>query len=126
MTNANWCVLIACILPMATVGLAKVASRGADSYNNKRPRDWVAGLTGWKSRANAAQLNGFEALPLFIAAVVLAQQGHADQASIDMLAISFIAVRLVYIAVYLANIHILRTLVWISGLGISIAILLLS
>jgi len=86
----------------------------------------VSGLTGWKARANAAQLNGFEALPLFIAAVILAQQAHADQGSIDQLAMAFIAVRLVYIAMYLANQHILRTLVWVGGLAISIAILALS
>ncbi|MYM24087.1 glutathione metabolism protein [Duganella sp. FT135W] len=126
MTIANWCVMIACLLPTATVGLAKLTSRGAEAYNNKRPREWVSGLTGWKARANAAQLNGFEALPLFIAAVVLAQQAHADQGSIDQLAMAFIVARLVYIAMYLANQHVLRTLVWIGGAAISIAILALT
>jgi uncharacterized MAPEG superfamily protein len=126
MTIANWCVMIACLLPTATVGLAKLTSRGAESYNNKRPREWVTGLTGWKSRANAAQMNGFEALPLFIAGVVLAQQAHANQAQIDQLAMAFIAVRLVYVAMYLANQHILRTLVWIGGAAISIALITLS
>jgi uncharacterized MAPEG superfamily protein len=47
MTIANWCVLIACLLPTATVGLAKIA-RAARRLNNKRPREWVSGLTGWK------------------------------------------------------------------------------
>lgn len=126
MTIANWCVLIACLLPTATVGLAKLTSRGADRYNNKHPRDWVSGLTGWKARANAAQLNGFEALPLFIAAVVLAQQAQAEQGRIDTLAMAFIAVRVVYVAMYLANQHALRTLVWIGGTAISIAILAMS
>lgn len=126
MTIANWCVLIACLLPTATVGLAKLTSRGAERYNNKRPREWVSGLSGWKARANAAQMNGFEALPLFIAAVVLAQQAQADQGRIDTLAMAFIALRVVYVGMYLANLHVLRSLVWIGAVGISIAILALS
>lgn len=127
MTIANWCVLAACMLPTATVGLAKLASaklaRGAGRYDNKQPREWAAGLTGWQARANAAQMNGFEILPLFIAAVVLAQQAHGDQGRIDTLALGFIGLRLVYIALYLANVDALRTLVWFAGVGVSIALL---
>lgn len=127
MTIANWCVLAACMLPAATVGLAKLASaklaRGAGRYDNKQPRAWAAGLTGWQARANAAQMNGFEILPLFIAAVVLAQQAHGDQGRIDTLALGFIGLRLVYIALYLANVDALRTLAWMAGVGVSIALL---
>ena len=127
MTIANWCVLAACLLPMATVGLAKVASlrlpAGGGRYDNKLPRAWVAGLSGWKARANAAQMNGFESLPLFIAAVLLAQQAHAEQARIDALALGFIGLRLVYIGLYLANVDALRTLAWTGGVGVSIALL---
>jgi uncharacterized MAPEG superfamily protein len=83
----------------------------------------VAGLSGWKARANAAQMNGFEILPLFIAAVLLAQQGHADQARIDTLALGFIGLRLAYIALYLADIDALRTLVWLAGVGVGVALL---
>ena len=76
MSIANWCVLAACLLPVVTVGAAK-ASVGMKSprkggYDNHNPRQWEAGLTGWQQRANAAQANGFEALPLFIAAVLMA------------------------------------------------------
>lgn len=127
MSIANWCVLAACMLPLATVGLAKIASaplaRGAGRYDNKQPRAWVAGLTGWKARANAAQMNGFEILPLFIAAVLLAQQAHGDQARIDALALGFIGLRLAYIGLYLADIDALRTLVWLAGTGVCVALL---
>jgi len=130
MTIANWCILAACMLPTATIGLAKLASaklpRGAGRYNNKRPREWTAGLTGWQARANAAQMNGFEILPLFIAGVVLAQQAHADQGRVDLLAMSFIGLRLAYVAAYLANIDAVRTLCWVAGVGIGIALLALS
>jgi uncharacterized MAPEG superfamily protein len=39
---------------------------------------------------------------------------------------AFIAERLVYVVMYLANQHVLRTLVWVGGVAISIAILALS
>lgn len=119
MTIANWCILIACAMPVATVGLAKIGSAkltpGQGRYSNRHPREWAANLKGWQRRAHAAQQNGFEALPLFIAGVLLAQQAHADQARIDMLAMAFIAVRVAYVACYLANLATLRTIVWGAG-----------
>lgn len=130
MTIANWCILIGCLLPTATIGLAKVASarlpRGAGQYNNKRPREWAAGLAGWQQRAGHAQSNGFEALPLFIAGVILAQMAHADQDTVNRLALAFIGLRVVYIGAYLANLASFRTLVWIGGVAVSIRLLLLS
>ncbi|MBC3911193.1 MULTISPECIES: MAPEG family protein [Undibacterium] len=130
MNIANWCVLAACVLPIMTVGIAKAHSakmpRDAGRYDNNSPREWAKGLSGWQQRANAAQQNGFEALPLFIAAVILAQQAHADQARIDQLAVLFIALRIVYTITYLMNQGTLRTLVWSGGLATSIAILLMA
>lgn len=129
MSIAKWCVLVACLLPMATVGLAKLnsarLSRKDGRYDNQQPREWAAQLTGWQQRANAAQANGFEALPLFIAGVLFAQMAQADQGRIDMLALSFVGIRLAYVAAYLANLGTLRTLIWTAGLGVSIALLAL-
>jgi len=130
MTIAKWCVLAACMLPVLTVGLAKAASlrgRGpAGRYNNGQPREWVSRLTGWQQRANAAQINGFEALPLFIAAVLLAQMAQADQGSIDQLALAFVGIRVVYVAAYLMNLGTLRTTVWTAGLLVCVALLRLA
>ncbi|MFZ6847559.1 MAPEG family protein [Undibacterium sp. RuRC25W] len=130
MTIANWCVLTACLLPIITVGLAKAGSATsatrAERYDNNNPREWATRLTGWQQRALAAQNNGWEALPLFIAAVVLAQQAHADQGRIDLLAMSFIGIRIAYVIVYLMNIGPLRSLIWAAGIGTSIAILLMA
>ena len=127
MTIANWTILGACMLPVVTMGLAKVASvRLPDRkarYDNNHPRDWEAKLTGWQARAYAAQNNGFEALPLFIAAVILAQQAHAEQGRIDLLALSFIGIRIAYVAAYLADIGTLRSLIWGAGLATNIALL---
>jgi uncharacterized MAPEG superfamily protein len=114
-------------LPILTVGLAKVSMgripRKLGGYDNENPRAWEAALTGWRGRAHAAQLNGFEALPLFIAGVLFAQIGGADQSRIDMLALLFIAARLVYIWLYLTNRATQRSLAWFIGFGASIALL---
>lgn len=127
MTIANWCVLAASLLPVATVGLAKISSaslpRNAGRYDNNNPRVWAQGLTGWRQRAHAAQQNGFEALPLFVAAVLLAQQAHAEQSRIDMLALAFIALRLLYVGAYLTNLGMIRSLLWGGGLAASIVLL---
>ena len=121
MTNANWCVLVAALLPFLFTGMAKFSGL---RYNNKRPREFQEQLTGWRLRAHWAHLNSFEAFPPFAAAVVIAQQAGADQGRVDLLAMSFIAARLVYGAMYLANLAPLRSLVWAVGLGLTIAIFL--
>ena len=130
MTIANWCVLTACLLPIFTVGLAKANSAKSPAndgrYDNSNPRGWADQLTGWPQRAISAQNNGWEALPLFIAAVVLAQQAHAEQGRIDHLALLFIGLRVLYIGAYLMNVGTLRTLIWTAATVTSISILLLS
>jgi uncharacterized MAPEG superfamily protein len=130
MTLASTCILIACLLPGLTIALAKASLFNAKDrqarYDNNNPREWEARLTGWQQRAHAAQMNGFEALPLFIAAVILAQQAHADQARIDHLALSFIAIRIAYTAAYLLNLGTLRSLIWVAGVAVSIALLTLA
>ena len=127
MSIAKWCVLAACLLPIVTVALAKAhavrLSRKSGGYDNNNPRDWESRLSGWQQRANAAQANGFEALPLFIAGVVLAQMAQADQSRIDLLAMAFVGIRIAYVAAYLANLGTLRSLIWSGGVGVSIALL---
>jgi uncharacterized MAPEG superfamily protein len=127
MTIAKWCVLAACLLPAFTVGIAKASMgrvpRKQGGYDNTHPREWESKLTGWQARAHAAQLNGFESLPLFIAGVVLAQMAQADQSRIDLLAIGFVVARLAYVAAYIGNQASLRSLIWSAGLACSIALL---
>jgi uncharacterized MAPEG superfamily protein len=126
MTIANTCVLIAAVLPVVTAGLAKAGSAGKKlrdgGYDNNNPRGWAAGLDGWKARAIAAQNNGFEALPLFFFAVLAAQHAGLAQGRTDTLAMAFIGARLLYTAMYLANLGALRTLVWTAAAGIAVAI----
>ena len=129
MTLANTCIIVAALLPIVCAGLAKSRGFGKrrrdGGYDNHDPRSWLAGLQGWQARANAAQANSFEALPLFIAGVLAAQQMQAPQDRIDLLAAAFIGVRLVYIGVYLADLATLRSLIWALGLACSIGLFFL-
>ena len=126
MTIATLCILVACALPIVCAGLAK--SKGfakmnrPGGFDNRNPRSYMASLSGWQARANAAQANSFEALPLFIAGVLVAQQMHAVQGRVDALAMGFIAARLVYIGLYVANQASLRSLVWAVGIACSVAL----
>ena len=112
MTIAFWCVLIAGMMPYAASYIAK----SRRDFDNANPRAWLANLDGFRARASAAQLNSFEALPLFAAAVIIAYVRGASQTTIDILAMTFIAIRIVYVALYLANLATVRSLAWLAGL----------
>jgi uncharacterized MAPEG superfamily protein len=118
MTTALWCVLIAGLLPYIAVGVAKAGAR----FDNNNPRDWLAKQEGYRRRANAAQANSFEAFPLFAAAVIVAYLLHAPQARVDMLAMGFVAARLAYLACYLADWAVLRSLAWLAGMVCAVMI----
>lgn len=119
MTIALWCVFLAGILPYVATLTAKV---GASGFDNRDPRSWLASQEGFRKRANAAQMNAFEAFPFFAAAVITAQVLKGPQSLIDTLAMVFIAARLLYLAFYLADRATLRSLAWFVGLGCVIAI----
>lgn len=126
MTIAETCILIACLLPIVCAGIAKSkgfgVSRQDGGFDNDNPRRWLAGLEGWQARANAAQHNSFEALPIFVAGVLIAQAHGAAASTIDALAVVFILARLGFIASYLADRANLRTLCWVVALGCAIAL----
>jgi uncharacterized MAPEG superfamily protein len=124
---AHWAVLVAALLPIVCAGIAKFGMFGkpasAGGYDNRDPRAWLARQSAWRARANAAQANSFEALPFFIGAIVIAFQLGADPARIDMLAMVFVALRIVYMGLYVSGQANLRSLVWTAALGVNIAIL---
>jgi uncharacterized MAPEG superfamily protein len=126
---AYWCVLVAALLPIVCAGIAKwgmfTTPPKLGGYDNANPRAWLASQTAWRARANAAQANSFEALPFFIGAVVIAHQLGAAQGRLDMLALVFIALRVAYILLYVANQPALRSVVWVSALAANVAILFL-
>jgi uncharacterized MAPEG superfamily protein len=114
-----FCLFLACLLPLIATGIAKAGDR---SFNNRRPRDWLAKQDGYRARANAAQANSWEALAIFGFALLSAYQRGADSGTIDLLSMVFIVARFGFLAAYLADLHWLRSLVWFVGLGASLAL----
>ena len=127
-TVAYWCVLIAVLLPYICAMLAKRAgggnSKGEGACDNADPRGWLARQQGWKARANAAQANSFEALPFFIGAVVIAHQLRAPQTLLDILAVLFVTLRIIYIAMYVAGLPTMRSAMWAVAFFVNVGILL--
>ncbi len=125
MTIAEACLLAACLLPIGCAWIAKSKGFGKPrregGFDNHNPRAWLAALQGWQARAHAAQMNSFEALPIFIAGVLVAERMQASQALVDGLALAFVAARVGYIGAYLADRANLRSVLWAIGLGCCIA-----
>jgi uncharacterized MAPEG superfamily protein len=119
MTIAYWCVLFMGLFPYVAAGIAK---KGFEGYDNAAPRQWLAKQTGFRARANAAQANLFESLPLFFAAVIIAHLEDASQARVDLLAIGFVLARIAYLVCYVANWPTTRSVVWLAGLACVVTI----
>lgn len=113
MTIAYACVLFMGLLPYVAAGIAK---KGFNGYDNSMPRQWLAQQTGFRARANAAQANLFESLPLFFAAVIIAHIANAPQATVDFLSLGFVFARIAYLICYVANWPTIRSIVWSIGL----------
>jgi uncharacterized MAPEG superfamily protein len=109
MTFALWSVLLVALLPIIWVGVAKT---GADGYDNHKPRIFLAGLTDWAQRANWAQANAYEAFPPFAAAVIIAHIMGGNQLASDLLAGSFLILRILHGIFYIQNKATLRSAVW--------------
>lgn len=128
MTNlATWCILIAALMPIVCAGIAKWGAIGKPAaeggFDNRQPRVWMSRQQGWRQRANAAQSNCFEALPFFLGALLWAQQIGVPQHRIDVLAVSFVVLRAIYVAFYLLDRASLRSLAWVAALAVNVALL---
>lgn len=125
LATAYWCVLIAAVLPYVWTFVAK---SGAPKYNNRNPRAWIAKQEGnYKvQRANAAHLNAFEAFAPFAAGVVLAQLAGVDHARIAMLAVAFVVLRVLHGLLYVADVALARSLVWMGGFACVVSLLVLA
>lgn len=122
MSIAYWCILIAALLPYFSTLLAKAGK----NYDNHAPRAQLERLEGYRKRAYWAQLNAFEAFPAFAAAVIIAQLQHVTQATVDILALNFIGLRVLHAIFYLLNKAMLRSIVWMLGFALVIGLFVLA
>ena len=117
-------ILVACLLPYVFTLIAKSTGR-FQAQHNQNPREFLAKTTGLAARANAVQQNSFESLPLFIAAVLMAEYMVIPQVVVMMFGIAYIVLRIIYGICYLANWATLRSIVWMLSLLCPICILLM-
>ena len=117
-------ILIACLLPYAFTIIAK-ATGGFTVADNKNPREFLAKTTGLAARANAVQQNSFESLPLFIAAVLLAEYMVVPQSVVMTFGIAYIVFRILFGICYLINWATLRSIFWLLSILCSVSLLLL-
>jgi uncharacterized MAPEG superfamily protein len=121
------CVLVAALMPIVCAGIAKWGAfgqaRGQGGFDNHDPRDWLSKQQGYRKRANAAQANCFEALPFFIGALLLALHMEAPLATVNGWALCFIGFRALYVFFYLTDQATLRTVAWVAGLAVNVALL---
>lgn len=116
MTTAYWCVLAAILMPYIWTGVAKFTS-GFRPRDNHNPREYLDRLEGPAKRAHWAQLNTFESIPGFMAAVIIAHLAQAPQGQVDALALAYIGLRMVYGVLYIKDLARLRSLVWAGGVA---------
>ncbi len=115
------CLFIAVMLPMLAKGPVAAAMHKLGGYNNKHPRAQQAQLTGFGARALAAHQNAFEAVIMFAPAALSAMIVGVSK-EMELAAMVFIGARVVYNLLYLANLHLFRSLTWAVGLGCTVYI----
>ena len=111
MPIAAWCLMLVVLMPVVTVGIAKWGA----GYDNHEPRQWMQTLEGYRRRAYAAHINGYEALSVFLTALFIAVWTDGPSNLVDTLAVIFVLARVAYIAAYLADKPAARSLVWSLG-----------
>jgi uncharacterized MAPEG superfamily protein len=105
---------------------AGIAKAGAKGYDNHNPREWMAHQTGYRARANAAQANSLEAFPFFAVGVVLALLTGVDPFVVDLLCVLFTAARVAYVACYLKDKALFRSIFWAVGYSAVLALYVLA
>lgn len=126
MTLPFWCIFISALLIfIAKAPVAKaMAEEGGGRYDNRHPRAQQARLTGFGARALAAHQNSFEAFPLFAVGVLMAHVTQTHGALVDVLAVTFVVSRVLYLLCYWYDLHWQRSLVWVLGLLCSLLLML--
>lgn len=95
------------------------------TVDNNHPRPQAATLTGWRLRSKSAHYNALEAFPGFAAAVLIAHVAGGDPTWLDRLAVAYVALRVLYIGLYVGNLATARSVVWTLALATNAAIFLL-
>ncbi|MFC6380385.1 MAPEG family protein [Psychrobacter glacincola] len=119
--SAIWAMVVASLLPL-TMALTAKAIGGFNLADNAHPRDFLQGTTGPAARANAAQQNSYETLPVFLAAVLVAMLFFVPQIIVNTLAWLYVLIRIGFCVAYITNLAMFRSILW--GLSIACCLML--
>ena len=122
---AIWAMVVASLLPLAMAILAKVAG-GFGLSDNAHPRDFLQNTTGMAARANAAQKNSYETLPVFLVAVLVAMLFFVPQAIINKIAWLYVMIRVGYCIAYVTNLATFRSVLWLLSMACSLMLFYLA
>lgn len=110
--------IIAVILPYPISWVAAVCRvKQFGEYDNVSPRDQQGKLTGLGARAMAAQANAWEALIMYSATCLVIFFSGIELASLETIALVFIAARVAHAISYFFNLAALRSICFLVGAG---------
>jgi uncharacterized MAPEG superfamily protein len=116
MTTPLACLMIVALMPYVCAWTgAYFKYKQFGTIDNKNPRQQTARLEGIGARAAAAQANAWEALGVFTAAVVTSHLAGATTGKVAFLAQLFVVTRIAHLVLYLLDLDLLRSGVWIVG-----------
>ncbi len=95
-------------------------------FDNHHPRLQQHQQSGIGARALAAQKNSWETLLLFLLVLFIAEASPLELASLSGVSLLFLCLRLAYIAAYLTNRALLRSLLYALGMGCCLYIVFLA
>ncbi len=125
MTIPFLCLLIAVVIPYvlsALVGRYRAEQFGA--IDMRHPRAQQRALEGKGARAQAAQDNAREILPVFASGVFVSHLSGGDPRPAAALSIVFVATRILHPVLYIGDQPTARAGVFLVGLGCCIALFL--
>ena len=98
--------VVASLLPMVFAMAAKMFA-GFKGKDNANPREFLSKQTGAAARANAAQQNSYESLPVFLAVLFFVPLSVVTQ-----LSWLYVILRVIYGMAYIANWATFRSIIW--------------
>lgn len=113
--------MMLCILPINCAWVSGYfRQKQLGTIDNKNPRAQNTQLTGAGARAVAAQLNAWEALAVYAAALLALTVAQVPVASYATLTLVLLGCRIAHAVCYIANQDILRSFAFLGGYGICI------
>ncbi len=110
-------ILLILALYMVQIFLQETSRFHFDMWRIMGNRDNPPEMTVIAGRLDRAKNNMLEALPVFLPLAVLALIKGGDTGQVDIAAAIFLIARVVYVPAYVSGIPMLRSLVWLVGVG---------